>query len=135
MSRANVERGLNKSLYLAAHLYDAVWREGEGGYESVAKGAPKCSVAALGFNDFELEVGLAGGDFSLGVEAIKRTLLASVAPIVIFPIQDVFGFGADTRMNTPGVASGNWAYRITRSQLDSLDRKSLLRLNRLFGRK
>ena len=80
-------------------------------------------------------VGNAGGDFSLGVEAIKRTLLASVAPIVIFPIQDVFGFGADTRMNTPGVASGNWAYRITRSQLDSLDRKSLLRLNRLFGRK
>ena len=80
-------------------------------------------------------VGNFSGDFSEGVAAIKRTLLASAAPLVIFPIQDVFGFGADTRMNTPGVASGNWAYRITRDQLDALDRNSILRLNHLFGRK
>ena len=80
-------------------------------------------------------VGNVSGDFSEGTRAIKRTLLASVAPIVIFPIQDVFGFGADTRMNTPGIADGNWAYRITREQLDSIDRKELMRENRLFGRK
>ena len=80
-------------------------------------------------------VGNVSGDFSEGTEAIKRTLLASAAPIVIFPIQDVFGFGADTRMNTPGRAEGNWAYRITRDQLDALDRKKLLRSNRIFGRK
>lgn len=80
-------------------------------------------------------VGNTGGDFSEGVRAIKRTLLASRAPTVIFPIQDVFGFGADTRMNTPGVAEGNWAYRITRDQLDKIDRSRLLRMNRLFGRK
>ena len=79
--------------------------------------------------------GNVSGDFSEGVASIKRTLLASGAPVVIFPIQDVLGFGADTRMNTPGVAEGNWAYRITRDQLDSIDRGELLRMNRLFGRK
>ena len=79
--------------------------------------------------------GNVSGDLSEGVALIKRTLLASVAPVVIFPIQDVFGFGADTRMNTPGRAEGNWAYRITREQLDSVDRTELLKMNRLFGRK
>ena len=78
--------------------------------------------------------GNVSGDFSEGVSSIKRTLLASVAPIVIFPIQDVFGFGADTRMNTPGRAKGNWAYRITRDQLDYVDRTELLKKNRIFGR-
>ena len=79
--------------------------------------------------------GNTSGNFSDGVSAIKRTLLASSAPVVIFPIQDLFGYGADTRMNTPGVAKGNWAYRITREQLDALDRGELLRTNELFGRK
>ena len=77
----------------------------------------------------------AGEDFDEGVRAIKRTLLTSAAPIVIFPIQDVFGYGRDTRMNTPGRAKGNWAYRITREQLDALDRDELLRMNRLCCRK
>ena len=77
----------------------------------------------------------AAGDFDAGVKAIKRTLLASAAPLVIFPIQDLFGFGADTRMNTPGRAKGNWAYRITRDQLDALDRSALMRMNRLYCRK
>ena len=31
----------------------------------------------------------------------------------------VFGFGSDCRMNTPGVANGNWQYRATQEQLDS----------------
>ena len=77
----------------------------------------------------------AGENFDEGVRAIKRTLLRSVAPVVIFPIQDVFGYGADTRMNTPGVASGNWAYRITREQLDVLNRAELMKINRLYCRK
>lgn len=80
-------------------------------------------------------VGNESGDFDGGVRAIKRTLLASAAPLVIFPIQDLFGYGADTRMNTPGCAEGNWAYRITRDQLDNLDRAELLKYNRIFGRK
>ena len=78
--------------------------------------------------------GARSSDFSDGVEAIRRTLLASHSSLVIFPVQDILGYGRDTRMNTPGKASGNWQYRITREQLDSIDRRALREQNRLFGR-
>ncbi len=37
--------------------------------------------------------------------------LSSTARLTIFPLQDVLGFGSDCRMNTPGVAEGNWKWR------------------------
>jgi len=40
-----------------------------------------------------------------------RTLMASVADMVLFPMQDVLGLGSDARMNTPSTASGNWRWR------------------------
>ena len=63
-----------------------------------------------------------------------KTLLASHASRVIFPIQDILAFGKDTRMNTPGVAVGNWAYRVEESQILSIDRKKLKYLNGLYSR-
>lgn len=78
--------------------------------------------------------GYKGNDFCAACEKIKRSLLASPADTVIFPIQDILVYGADTRMNTPGVANGNWAYRLTRDQLFSIDRKKYFYLNKLYGR-
>ncbi len=78
--------------------------------------------------------GASSDDFADGVRAIKRTLLASHSSLVVFPIQDILGYGADTRMNTPGRADGNWCYRITREQLDGIDRRALREQNRLYGR-
>jgi 4-alpha-glucanotransferase len=40
-----------------------------------------------------------------------RIALNSVANLAIVPLQDVFGLGTDARMNFPGVAEGNWAWR------------------------
>jgi 4-alpha-glucanotransferase len=40
-----------------------------------------------------------------------RTLMASVANTVLFPLQDVLGLGSQARMNTPAVPSGNWRWR------------------------
>lgn len=40
-----------------------------------------------------------------------RTLMASVADTVLFPMQDVLGVGSEGRMNLPGTASGNWRWR------------------------
>jgi len=40
-----------------------------------------------------------------------RLALSSVAGLAIFPLQDVLGFGADCRMNTPGTSEGNWRWR------------------------
>jgi 4-alpha-glucanotransferase len=40
-----------------------------------------------------------------------RLAMMSVAKTVIFPLQDILGYGGDTRMNFPGIAAGNWAWR------------------------
>jgi len=40
-----------------------------------------------------------------------RTLLASVADLAIFPLQDVLGLGSEARMNIPATPSGNWRWR------------------------
>ena len=37
-------------------------------------------------------------------------------------------------MNTPGKSEGNWAFRITKDQLDQLDPEKYRRLNRLYKR-
>lgn len=73
-------------------------------------------------------------DSDQSYEAILRTMLRSSARLVLFPVQDLLGFGADTRMNTPGRAEGNWGYRITKEQLQALDSERFYRLNKLYGR-
>ncbi len=65
---------------------------------------------------------------------LMRTMLASHAGLVIFPIQDLFRHGSDCRMNTPGRAIGNWAYRITREQLAALPLSEWKHDNDLYGR-
>lgn len=47
-----------------------------------------------------------------------RVAMASVADTVIFPLQDVLGLGGEARMNVPGQAKGNWAWRFQSTQLD-----------------
>lgn len=78
--------------------------------------------------------GYAGEDFSKGCEAVIRTILSSHADLVVLPIQDILCYGRDTRMNTPGRADANWRYRVTREQIDSIDREKYKYLNRIFGR-
>jgi 4-alpha-glucanotransferase len=41
-----------------------------------------------------------------------RSLFTSVANTVIIPLQDYLGLGSDHRMNTPGIAEGNWGWRM-----------------------
>ncbi len=68
------------------------------------------------------------------VDEVLKVMLASKAGLVIFPIQDLLSLGEESRMNLPGHAGGNWAFRITKSQLDSLDRDKYKTLNHLYGR-
>ncbi len=63
-----------------------------------------------------------------------RLAMMSVANMAIFPLQDVFGFGADTRMNTPGLMSGNWRWRFTPEWLDSPAGERLAAMTRLYAR-
>lgn len=48
--------------------------------------------------------------------ALVRQVFASVAECAVVPVQDVLNLGADSRMNTPGIANGNWSWRMTREQ-------------------
>lgn len=45
--------------------------------------------------------------------------LTSVSNLAIIPMQDILSLGAESRMNTPGVASGNWQWRMSFFQLES----------------
>ncbi len=67
--------------------------------------------------------------------ATIRALMMSTAGTVIFPIQDLLKYGADTRINTPGRAQGNWRYRITEEQLDSIDWRALSHMNGIYARR
>ncbi len=74
------------------------------------------------------------GDWGLGWKSVIRTVLASHAGLVVIPIQDLLGYGRDTRLNVPGKADGNWSYRITKEQLDSIDREYYRKLNKMYAR-
>ncbi len=78
--------------------------------------------------------GFEGENWDLCYDSIIRTMLQSHAGTVIFPIQDLLKYGSDTRLNIPGKAEGNWSYRITKDQLDTIDRKLYKKLNYLYRR-
>jgi len=79
-------------------------------------------------------VGFEGESWDRCYECILRTLLRSPASLVIFPIQDLLGYGADTRFNVPGKAEGNWLFRISHRALASLDADKFYRMNRMYAR-
>ena len=78
--------------------------------------------------------GYSGNNCDEGCKYVIKTMISSHAGIVIIPIQDILGYGSDTRMNTPGSAEGNWAVRFTKEQINSVDRGYLRALNRMYGR-
>ncbi len=73
-------------------------------------------------------------DWNEGFEAIIKTLYRSSAELVILPIQDILRYGSDTRMNKPGTVNGNWQYRVTKEQIDSVDKQYFKKLNSTFYR-
>jgi 4-alpha-glucanotransferase len=49
-----------------------------------------------------------------------RAGYAAPSRLFIVPMQDFLSLGSEARMNTPGLASGNWRWRFTRERLDQL---------------
>ena len=78
--------------------------------------------------------GYKNDNWEQGYENMIRSVMASNAGIAIFPIQDILKFGADTRLNTPGRAEGNWSFRITKEQFSSIDRGYWREVNKTYGR-
>ena len=63
-----------------------------------------------------------------------RPLMASVADVVVIPLQDVVGLHSDARMNVPGKGHGNWAWRFREEQLTESMRHRLAVLTAVYGR-
>lgn len=89
---------------------------------------------ALDYCGYEGENWAEGGSRSASVRAIIRTLWESPANVVLVPIQDLCGFGGDTKMNMPGVPNGNWAFRVSREHMSQIDREWVKKLNRIYRR-
>ncbi len=88
---------------------------------------------ALSYAGFEGDWGQ-GGPCSGSVRALIRTLWQSGAVLTVVPIQDLCGYGGDTSMNHPGVAEGNWQFRLTIDALESIDKNYYKKLNLTYKR-
>ncbi len=63
-----------------------------------------------------------------------RMAWASVAVLAITPLQDILGLGSDARMNTPGLADGNWGWRFRPDQADPRAIDRLAELTTIYNR-
>ncbi len=51
------------------------------------------------------------------VAQLIRAAYASVADVVVIPMQDILNLGGEARMNFPGTLGGNWTWRFTWDQV------------------
>ena len=65
---------------------------------------------------------------------ILRGGLSSVAALFVAQMQDYLGLGAEARMNTPGVASGNWQWRMLPDAITPELTEKIGELARIYGR-
>ena len=88
---------------------------------------------ALEYIDFEGDW-TAGGPNCPVVKAWIRALFVSGASLVVVPIQDLLGFGGDTRTNIPGSPDGNWRFRIRGGALGRIDAGFYAALSKTYYR-
>ena len=63
-----------------------------------------------------------------------RGAWSSVANMAIAPIQDFLGLGSEARINTPGLASGNWQWRLKDGVLTDELAERIAKLTKIYSR-
>ena len=76
---------------------------------------------------------------SLGQEeglvwGVIRTAFSSVSDLCVVQMQDYLNLGGEARMNFPGVASGNWTWRMEKGSADDALAARIRSLATLYGR-
>ena len=73
-----------------------------------------------------------------GADAVRRALLragaGSVAGLFVAQLQDWLGLGSEARINVPGVAEGNWRWRLLPGQLPAALADEMRELTYAYGR-
>jgi 4-alpha-glucanotransferase len=100
---------------------------------NTVKGWFKTEAGAKGRRKFSQYVGRKIVEATAPLELI-RLAMASVAKVVIIPMQDILGLGAKARMNFPGKLEGNWSWRLRREQLTPALIKKLAAMTKIYGR-
>ncbi|HEY1405508.1 MAG TPA: 4-alpha-glucanotransferase, partial [Spirochaetota bacterium] len=59
---------------------------------------------------------------------------ATVARLVVIPVQDILGYGREFRMNTPGKAEGNWLWKLIPGRIDEKLSEKLHKLSYEYNR-
>lgn len=74
-------------------------------------------------------------DFEMtGLREVISMAMSSVAKIAVFPMQDILELDADSRMNIPGTANGNWSWRFQWKQLKVSQKSFLKELTEKYNR-
>ena len=82
-------------------------------------------------------LGLDAADDALAghiAHAVLRATFTSVANLALAPLQDLLGLDSTHRMNRPGTADGNWAWRFAWPMVDAALAPRLARLVAVSGR-
>ena len=89
-------------------------------YVGTHDNAPAAAWAALGGADADYAMRCLGVyDVARLPEALLRAGMGSRAELFVAQMQDVLGLGAESRMNTPGTATGDWVWRLLPGQADA----------------
>ena len=54
--------------------------------------------------------------------------------MALAPMQDFLGLDSEARMNIPGVADGNWKWRMKEEALTTVLSDEIKRITKLYGR-
>ncbi|WP_081256277.1 4-alpha-glucanotransferase [Streptobacillus moniliformis] len=73
-------------------------------------------------------------DDSYIVYSMIRLALRSVAETAIIPMQDYLNLGEFARINTPGLASGNWQWRLNGWELNDDLASTIAHITEIYGR-
>ncbi|MBR4195535.1 MAG: 4-alpha-glucanotransferase [Synergistaceae bacterium] len=85
-------------------------------------------------NNFASYIGRGVMDGFIFASEVTRLAVSSVADTAIIPMQDYLRLGAESRVNIPSTASGNWAWRMTADAIPDGLADRIRAACRLYGR-
>lgn len=115
-------------IYPGTHDNDTV----RGWYQGLEKRAQKQKAARLELKNVQAYLGAATARHAPG--HMIRAAFAAPSHVAIAAMQDILGLGSSARMNIPGVAEGNWRYRVKKEELTRPLQEWLGSLTKVYDR-